>query len=145
MKSLVATVDEYMQTVPADRKADLTLLLELVRSNMPEGYQESMTWGMPGWEIPLETYPDTYNKKPLMYAAVASQKNNLALYIMGPYLDGSTEAFTAKYEAAGKKPDMGKSCIRFKRLDDLALDVIAESISSITPEQYIKLYEAVKK
>jgi hypothetical protein len=145
MKSSAATIDEYAAMVPAGRQADFQALLGLVRKNMPAGYEEAMTWGMPTWEVPLSRYPDTYNKKPLMYVAIASQKNNLGLYLTSPYIEGTLEKFQKEYEATGKKLDMGKSCIRFKKFDDLASNVIAAHIASVPPERCIALYEAVKK
>ncbi len=101
-----------------------------------------MNWGMISYEIPLKTYPDTYNGKPLMYAALASQKNYMSLYLTAIY--GSAvlrERFEAGYAASGKKLDMGKGCVRFKTLDALPLDVVADAIGSCTVEQYIAVLE----
>jgi len=138
MKSAAKTVDEYIDSLPSDRQGAIKTVLKLVRENMPEGYEETMNWGMICWQVPLSVYPDTYNKQPFMYAALASQKNNMALYIMCPYMvPGDDEKFRAEYKATGKKLDMGKSCIRFKKLDDLPLDVIAKYIALIPMADFV--------
>ncbi len=128
-------IDEYLAHLPEDRRVALEIVRETILKNLPEGYEESMNWGMITYQVPLSTYPDTYNKQPLMYAALASQKNHMAVYITAPYMiPGELERFVAEYKATGKKLDMGKSCVRFKKLEDLPLDVIGKSIAS-TPMQ----------
>jgi hypothetical protein len=105
---------------------------------LPNGYQESMTWGMISYEIPLEVYPETYNGKPLTYMALAAQKHYFALYMMGVYSDPEQERRLKQgFEKAGKKLDMGKSCLRFRRVEDLPLDVIGEITASMPPEAFI--------
>ena len=114
--------------------------------NCPEGYAESMNWGMISWEIPLERYPKTYNKQPLMYAALASQKNYMSLYLMCVYThDGTQTEFERRFKASGKKLNMGKSCVRFKTTDDLPMDLIADTVASTSVDDYIKSYEAARK
>jgi hypothetical protein len=141
-KSSAATVDEYLAELPEDRRAAISEVREVVLRNLPAGYVERMNWGMICYEIPLERYPKTYNKQPLSYAALASQKNYCAIYLMGVYGEGEqARRFREAFEQAGKKLDMGKSCVLFRRADDLALDAVGDVIASTTPEQYIAIYE----
>jgi Domain of unknown function (DU1801) len=138
-------VDQYLAELPEERRAVMTALRKLIRKNIPKGYVETMNWGMICYEIPLEQYPDTYNGQPLAYVALAAQKNKYSLYMTGTY--GSTEKdeeLRAAFKAAGKKLDMGKSCIRFSSLDDLELNAVAKAIASTPPKQYIELYEAAR-
>jgi uncharacterized protein YdhG (YjbR/CyaY superfamily) len=140
--SSAATVEEYLQELPPERREVVSAVRDVVLRNLPEGYRESMSFGMIGWGIPLERYPDTYNKQPLGYAALAAQKNYYALYL-GIYQDPQQEAdFREAFAKAGKKLDMGKSCVRFRRLDDLPLDVIGRTIAGTPPEELIRQYEA---
>lgn len=146
MQSASKTVTEYIDSLPADRKVTVSKLRDLILANLPEGYKEGMDYGMISYFIPLEVYPSTYNKHPLTYIALASQKNYLSLYMLGLYTsDEEEKAFRKEYEATGKKLNMGRSCIRFKKLDDLALDVIAKRIASVSPEKFIQLYEQARK
>src|SRR5688572_32827588 len=102
-----------------------------------------MNWGMICYEIPLKQYPDTYNGQPLAYVALAAQKNKYSLYLTGMYgSEEKDEALRAAFRAAGKKLDIGKSCLRFSSLDDLELNAIANHIASTPPKRYIELYEA---
>ncbi len=141
--SKAATVEEYLQELPEDRRQVVSALRDHVRRHLPEGYEETMSWGMISWEIPLSRYPQTYNKQPLGYAALAAQKSYFALYMMGPVLDGGQDAWIREaFRKAGKKLDMGKSCIRFRSLDDLPLDALGEAIASTPPDAYIAAYEA---
>ena len=118
----------------------------MILLNLPRGYRESMNWGMVCYEVPLEKYPDTYNGQPLGYAALAAQKNYIALHLMCAYQDSELEKKLREgFARAGKKLDMGKSCIRFKKLEDLPLDVIGELVATLTPEQFIARYEAARK
>jgi hypothetical protein len=144
-KSSAATVDEYLAELPEDRRAAIAEVREVVLRNLPAGYVETMNWGMISYEIPLERYPKTYNGRPLSYAALASQKNFCVVYLMGVYGDGEQARwFKEEFKRAGKKLDMGKSCVRFKKLDDLPLDVIAETIARTPVDRYIEGYESVR-
>jgi hypothetical protein len=146
MKSSAATVDEYLAELPADRREVVSRVRDEVLRNLPEGYRESVEWGMICYTIPLERYPDTYNKQPLSYAALAAQKNYYALYLTSPYVDeGQGRWLEDEFRKAGKKLDMGKSCLRFKKLDDLPLDVIGRAIASIPPDAFIARYEANRR
>ena len=109
---------------------------------MPEGFEESISYGMIGWSVPLSRYPDTHNGQPLGYVALAAQKNNYALYLMGVYADGvQEERLLAAYAEMGRKPDMGKSCVRFRQLDHLPLTAICELVASMSVDDYIARYE----
>jgi hypothetical protein len=145
VSSKAATVADYLAELPADRRAEIKRVRDLINSVLPAGYREGMGYGMIGWVIPLERYPDTCNKQPLAYAALAAQKNSNSLYLNCVYASKErTERLKAAFATAGKKLDMGKSCIRFKKADDLALDAIAEEIASTTPDEYIRIYEEAR-
>ena len=145
-RSEAGTVEGYLSELPEEKRALIEAVRKVVLKALPEGYVESMTWGMPSYEIPLERYPDTYNKKPLNYAALGAQKNYCSLYLMCAYQDSEQEKQLKEgFAKAGKKLNMGKSCVRFKKLEDLPLDVVGEVIASTTPEEFIATYEAVKK
>lgn len=142
MQSKARTVDEYVAELPEERREIISSLRELIRKHLPAGYEEVMNWGMITYQIPLSRYPNTYNKQPLSYLALASQKNHAALYItLGPE---DEEAFRKAWAATGKKLDMGKSCIRFRQIEDLALDVIADTIARTDPDAYIAFYEKAR-
>ncbi len=144
--SKAATVDAYLEELPPERRAIVASVRDLVRRNLPEGYRETMNWGMISYELPLERYPNTYNKQPLGYAALAAQNNNYTLYLTCVYQnDKQRKWLEREFKNAGKKLDMGKSCLHFKRLEDLPLDVIAQAIASTPPDQYIEQYEASRK
>ncbi len=144
-KSSASTVDEYLAELPEDRRAVVSAVRDVVLRNLPEGYRESMAFGMISYGIPLERYPNTYNKQPLGYAALAAQKNYNTLYLMAPYqAPEHLEWLREEFERAGKKLDMGKSCVHFKKLDDLPLDVIGKSIASTPPDDFIAQYEAAR-
>ena len=144
--SKAATVNAYLAELPVERRRVVAAVHALVNKHLPKGYDESMRGGMIGWTIPLKRYADTYNKQPLAYLSLAAQKHFYALYLMCDY-PGSpvVTALKAGFGTAGKKLDMGKSCIRFRKLDDLALDAIAVAVASVTPEDYIAIYEANRK
>ena len=146
VRSAAATVEEYLQELAPDRREDIQSVRELVLDNLPPGYVETMNWGMITYEIPLDRYPKTYNSQPLMYAALASQKRYMSLYLMCVYSHQESRTwFEERYRASGKKLNMGKSCVRFRRVEDLPLDVIAETIAGTSVEDYIKFYEASRK
>ena len=141
--SKAATVEAYLQELPEDRREVVTTVRDVILRNLPDGYTETMAWGMITWEIPLERYPTTYNGQPLGYAALAAQKNNYSLYLLGVYANPEQEAALREaFRREGKKLDMGKSCVRFKKTADLPLDAIGQLIAATTPEQYIERYEA---
>lgn len=138
MQSSATSVQEYIESLPEDRKEAISNVREIILKNLPEGIEETMNWGMISYEVPLEVYPDTYNKKPLMYAALASQKNHMAVYLSGIYCDEALrKKFEKDYHASGKKMDMGKSCVRFRKLKNLPLDVIGWAIGATDLEAFV--------
>ena len=146
VQSTAPTVAQYLASLPPDRRTVMTKVRAAVKRAMPKGYQELMGYGMIMWSVPLSVLPDTYNGYPLCYAALAAQKRHFALYLMGPY--GSPTLMTelkAGYMAAGLKLDMGKSCLRFKSLDDLALDVVGRVISRVPMATYVAIYQQSRR
>jgi hypothetical protein len=140
-----ATVDEYIAEQPADRRGVMSAVRDLVRQHLPKGYVETTNGRLISYEIPLERYPKTYNGQPLSYIAFAPQKNYYALYLMGVYQNEKLQKdLAASFKRAGKKLDMGKSCLRFKKLEDLDLDAVSRAIASTPPEKFIADYEAAR-
>lgn len=138
MQSSATTIQEYLESLPDERRQAIETARSIILKNLPSGIVETMNWGMISYEVPLEVYPDTYNKKPLMFAALASQKNHMAVYLSGIYCDPSLrEKFEKDYLASGKKMDMGKSCVRFKKIDHLPLDVIGWAIGAADMETFV--------
>ena len=145
MRSAAQTVEAYLEELPPDRREALAAVRGVILDHLPEGYEESMQSGMIGYSVPLARYPTTYNKQPLGIAALASQKRYMVVYLNSVYADPAEEAwFKERYAASGKKLDMGKSCLRFRKLDDIALDVVAEELERWPVERYIEHYEATR-
>ena len=139
MKSEAKTVQEYLKEMTPERRQAIEKVRDVILKNLPAGYEEAMNWGMITYQVPLEVYPDTYNKQPLMYAALANQKNHMAVYLTGIYMDQNlNQDFERKYKETGKRYDVGKSCVRFRKLDDLPLELIGESISAMEMEEFVK-------
>ena len=135
----------YVAAQPAARRKELARVRQVVRRHLPAGYREVINWGMITYEVPLTRFPNTYNGQPLCYASLAAQKRHLALYLMGAYADGSNgQRLKDGFRKAGKKLDMGKSCIRFQKADDLALDAIGDAIASLPVDKYIAVFEATR-
>jgi hypothetical protein len=149
MQSKAKTVKEYLAELPADRRAALEAVLEVFRKNVDKDYELGVGYGMIGYSVPHRVYPAGYHcdpKQPLPYAGMASQKNYLSLYMMCLYGHGGEDKwFREAWAKTGKKLDMGKICIRFKRVEDLALDVIAEAIRRTPARKYIEFYESAIK
>ena len=142
MQSKADTVKQYLNELPNDRKKAISIVRQTILENLPDGYDEVINWGMITYEVPLETYPNTYNGKPLMYAALASQKNHMAVYLMGCYMVPEIRnKFEKAYNKSGKRFDAGKSCIRFKKIDDLPLDLLGKTIASMDVNEFIELVE----
>ncbi len=145
VSSKAATPEAYLAELPPERQALAAKVRDLVNANLPPGYVERMNWGMISWELPLERYPSTYNGQPLVYAALGVQKNHTALYLNCIYAsEERTQRLRENYAAAGKKLDMGKSCVRFKKAEDLAEDVLARAIASVPVEDFIAEYERTR-
>ncbi len=145
MDSAVTTVSEYLASLAPDRRAAIEAVRDVVNANLPAGYEEGIQYGMIGWYVPLARYPETYNGHPLAIASLGSQKNHMALYLPSVYADPVLATwFRNAFAAAGKKLDMGKSCVRFKSIDALPLEVIGETIAKVPVDKFIAGYEAVK-
>ncbi len=142
VQSDATTVAEYLESLPGHRREALEKVREVILEHLPPGYEERMLYGMVGYVVPLERYPDTYNGQPLAVAGLASQKNYMSLYLNCVY--ASTEAddrFREEYRATGKRLDMGKSCVRFRSLDDLPLELVGRTIAATPVEAFISGYE----
>ena len=145
MRSDAATVEEYLAALEPQRLAAIEVVRSTIIGHLPPGMEEAMDYGMITYQIPLDRYPETYNGRPLMYAALASQKRHMAVYLTSIYMDPDAEAsFNEAYLASGKPMDVGKSCVRFKRIDDLPLEVIARAIASTTVDGFIAGYEEAR-
>lgn len=141
-----ATAEEFLASLPDDRRTEATKLRALIRKHLPRGYEEAVVKGTLVYQVPLSRYPDTYNGQPSWYVALASQKHYLSLYLLGAYGDpGLRRRLEAGFKEAGKKLDMGKSCIHFKKSDDLALPVIAELVAAVPMEKWIAVARAARK
>lgn len=146
VSSKETTPAAYLASLPPERRKVITAVRAVVKKHLPKGYLETMNWGMLSYEIPLSRYPNTYNKQPLMYLALAAQKNNYALYVTSLSGDKTLMGkLTAAYKAAGKKLDMGKGCLRFKALEDLPLDVIGDIVAATSVERRIETEVARQK
>jgi uncharacterized protein YdhG (YjbR/CyaY superfamily) len=138
MQSDATTVEDYLASLPEDRRAAIAKVRQTILEKLPRGYEEVMNWGMICYQVPLSVCPDTYNGQPLMYAALASQKNHMAVYLTAVYMDGGARRdFESGYRNSGKRMDMGKSCVRFRRLDDLPLEVIGKAIALMPVNQFV--------
>jgi Domain of unknown function (DU1801) len=136
----------YLASLPPEQRKVIATVRNVVKERLPEGYVESMNWGMLCYEIPLAMYPVTYNNQPLTYMALAAQKNNYALYMMNVYGNPKLmDKLLAAYKASGRRLDMGKSCLRFKGLEELPLDVIGEIVASTSPAEMITRHEAAQE
>lgn len=142
VSSKASTPEAYLAELPPERREVISAVRDLVNQHMPNGYEESMAWGMVTWSIPLSRYPTTYNKQPLSYVALAAQKNYSALYLMNVAADSVFEnRLREDYAARGKKLDMGKCCLRFKTLEELPQALIGEIVGSTDVDGYIASYE----
>ena len=141
MPAAAQTPDEYIASLPDDRREAIAAVRNVVRQNLPPGFEEGIQYGMIGWYVPLDRFPDTYNGQPLGLAGLASQKNYMSLYLNSVYGDPKTERwFKERYAASGKRLNMGKSCVRFTKLEDLPLDVIGETIARADLDRYLAHY-----
>jgi hypothetical protein len=145
MQSKAKTVPEYLDDLPPDRLEAIETVRDVILDNLPDGFEETVNWGMITYQVPLSRCPDTYNKKPLMLAALASQKNHMAVYLIGVYADADSRArFAAAYKDTGKRMDMGKSCVRFRKLDDLPLELVGNAIAEYSVDEFIELNEGIR-
>ncbi|HMY15119.1 MAG TPA: DUF1801 domain-containing protein [Polyangium sp.] len=140
------TVQEYLDNLPEDRREALEAIRKVILANLDKDYEEGIQYGMIGYYVPHRVFPPGYHcdpKQPLPFASIASQKNHLALYLMCVY--GSTELdtwFRDAWAKTGKKLDMGKGCVRFKKLSDVPLNVVGETIKRVPAKKYIETYQA---
>jgi hypothetical protein len=145
-RSTANTVREYLQELPEDRRKVVAAVRKVILANLPKGYQEVMNWGMITYEVPLERHAKTYNGQPLCYAGLAAQKGYFALYLMNVYGKDDQAGFLQReFKKAGKKLDMGKSCLRFKSLADLPLEAIGKVVAATPPEEHIARVEASRR
>jgi hypothetical protein len=148
MAAVARTVDEYVAALPEDRRSVIDAVRKVILSHLPEGYVESIQSGMIAYVVPHDLYPPGYHcdpHQPVQYAALASQKNYFALYFMTLYGDAETEQWFRKaFQEAGKKLDMGKSCVRFKKLEDLPLSVIGQLVARVPVQKYITRIETLR-
>ena len=141
-----SSATEYLAALPPDRRPEFERVRDLVRRFLPEGYEEAVSRGMLVWQVPLARYPDTYNGHPLWYAALASEKSYLSLHLMPVYgSDALASRLKEGFRSAGKKLDMGKACIRFRKADDLDLDAIGEIVASLPVDRWIEIAEAARR
>ena len=156
--SAATTVEQYLAELPEERVELVSTVRDLVNANLPEGYQEAMQYGMIGWSVPHDRYPAGYHtdpSQPLPLAALASQKQYVSLYLMGLYVPGAGDDpnvadtadvrwFREAWAATGRRLNMGKSCVRFKTLDDIAVEVVGQAIARLPVDEYLERYEATR-
>ena len=146
MQSKATSVKQYLAEMPADRRAAIQAVRQVILKNLDSDFEEGMQYGMIGYYVPYRVYPPGYHCKPpqpLPFAGLASQKNHMSLYMMSVCGGGSEEKWLREqFRKAGKKLDMGKCCIRFRKLDDLPLDVVGEAFRRVTAKKYIAFYES---
>ena len=143
MQSDAKTVAEYLSNLDDVRREAISAVRGVILDNLPDGYEEAMQFGMITYVVPLSVLADTYNGQPLMYVALASQKRHMSLYLTNVYGDESVEKwFRERYLAAGKKLDMGKSCVRFRKLDDLPLELVGEVVARTPIADFVGIYKA---
>jgi hypothetical protein len=146
VKSDATSVEGYLASLPAERRAAIGAVRDAVLAQLPTGFEEVMQYGMISYVVPLRRYPGTYNGQPLAVASLANQKNHMALYLMGVYGDDDARQWLReRWTATGRKLDMGKSCVRFKRLDDVPLDLVGEAIARTSVEDFIARYERSRR
>lgn len=150
MRSEATTPEQYINEAPEDRREALQKLRAVILKNLPKGFKEAIQYGMIGYAVPHEIYPSGYHcdpKQPLPFMSFASQKNSINFYHMGIYADNELyNWFTSEYPKYSKKKlDMGKSCVRFKKTEDIPFDLIGELVQKINPEKWIEIYESAFK
>lgn len=144
--SAATTPEEYLDELPEDRREVVEAVRRTILDNLPDGFEEAMTYGMLSYVVPLETFPDTYNGQPLAVISLANQKNHVAAYLMGVYADDAErDRFVDEWRSTGLKLDMGKSCVRFRRLDQVPLDVLGAAAARVTPQDLIDAHETAHR
>jgi uncharacterized protein YdhG (YjbR/CyaY superfamily) len=146
VQSKAKTVQQYLAELDPQRRKEIQAVRKTILEHLPKGFKEIIDFGMLSYALPLETYPDTYNGHPLGVAALAAQKNYNSVYLMAVYADPkTTKWFHDAYAKTGKRLDMGKSCVRFKRAEDLPLDVIGKAVARYSAEDFIAAAEAARR
>jgi len=146
MKSRATTPEAYVKALPADRREAMAAVRAVILKNLPKGDEEVLDFGMLAYVVPLRRFPDTYNGRPLMVAALASQKHYLSVYLMGVYESAALRKwFTSQCQKSGRKHDLGKCCVRFRKAEDLPLEVVGEAIARVSVENCLKLYRKSRK
>jgi|SRR5210317_1967073 hypothetical protein len=141
VSSSARTVPEYLESLSSERATVISAVRGVILEHLPPGYQEAMNWGMVSYQVPLEFSGPTYNNQPLLYAALAAQKNHYSLYLMGIYASPERASeFSEAYRATGKRLDVGKACVRFRTLDDLPLDLVGHAIGHTSCEDFVEIY-----
>jgi hypothetical protein len=144
-----ATVTEYLAGLPEDRRRALEAVRKVIRKNLPKGYQEGMQYGMIGYFVPHSVYPAGYHcdpRQPLPFAGLASQKNHMSLYLCSAYASPEHESWFRKaWTADGRKLDMGKACVRFKKLEDVPLEVVGEAVRRMPVKEFVRIYEGTRR
>ena len=145
VSSKATTVEQYLAELEPARRQEIEKVRKLLLENLPPGLEEVMNWGMICYQVPFSRFPKTYNDQPLMYAALASQKHKISLYLMSIYAyDDLREKFESDWKASGKRFDVGKSCIRFKAVSDIPVEVIKVAIGAVSVEQYLEQYQLLR-
>lgn len=148
MRSNAKTVKEYLDGLPPDRRKAVSEVRKVIKKHLPKGFKEAMQYGMIGYVVPLSKYPEGYlndPEVPLPYAALASQKNHISVYLMSVYGDKKLyEWFLKEWGKTGKKINMGKACVRFRKLEDIPLELIGKVIGKVSVDEHIKKYEAAR-
>lgn len=149
MPSKAKTVEEYLAELSPDRREAINAVRKVILDNLPAGFEETMQYGMISYVVPFKLFPAGYHcdpSQPLCFAGLASQKNHMSLYLMTVYGHKETKNWFVKaYKATGKKLDMGKSCVRFKKHEDLPLEVIGQAIARVPVDKYIKAYQDARQ
>lgn len=142
VSSSATTVKDYLHELPEERRKAIAAVRKVIRKNLPNGFVECMQYGMISYVVPIKRFPETYNKQPLAYVSLASQKNHMAVYLMGIYGDEKLRLwFERAYKKTKKRMDVGKCCVRFKKLDDLPLEIIGEAAAAMDVDDFVSLYE----
>lgn len=141
-----ATIDQYLESLPAERRAMVETLRRIILDNLPEGYVEAMNWGMIAYQVPLEVSGPTYNSQPLLYAALASHKDHVSLYLMGVYSSPAlSEAFEAQWLMDDNRLDRGKSCVRVRKPQEIREKAVVQAIAAFSVEEYLEVYRASRR
>ncbi len=142
MSDASTTPQQYLDRVPADRRDLVAAVRQAILDHLPDGFEETIEFGMLSYVVPLDRFSDTYNRRPLPVASLANQKRYVSLYLMGIYADeGERNWFVEAWRATGRKLNMGKSCVRFSRVDDVPLDVIGEAVARVSVDDIVAAHQ----